>query len=83
MKKAYLATVIAMVITTSIASHVLAVGALGPAAPGFLAGLRSGAGGLFGQPPGFGLDPVTGQKKKGLTVWMIGSLTMSLSREPK
>jgi uncharacterized protein YjiS (DUF1127 family) len=49
MKKTYLATVIAMVITTSIASHVLAVGALGPAAPGFLAGLRSGAGGLFGR----------------------------------
>jgi uncharacterized protein YjiS (DUF1127 family) len=47
MKKVYLATVIAMVITTSIASHVLAVGALGPAAPGFLVGLRSGAGGMF------------------------------------
>jgi uncharacterized protein YjiS (DUF1127 family) len=47
MNKIYLATIIAMVITTSIASHVLAVGALGPAAPGFLVGLRSGASGLF------------------------------------
>jgi uncharacterized protein YjiS (DUF1127 family) len=47
MKKVYLATVIAMVVTTSIASHVLAVGALGPAAPGFLVGLRSRASGVF------------------------------------
>ena len=47
MKKVYFATIIAIVITTSIASHVLAVGALGPSASGFLVGLRSGAGGLF------------------------------------
>jgi uncharacterized protein YjiS (DUF1127 family) len=49
MKKVYLATVIAMVVTTSIASHVLAVGALGPATPEFLVGLRSGACGLLGR----------------------------------
>jgi uncharacterized protein YjiS (DUF1127 family) len=46
-KKVHFATIVAIVITTSIATHLLAVGALGPATPGFLIGLRSGAGGLF------------------------------------
>jgi hypothetical protein len=46
-KKFYVATVVAIIITTSIATHLLAVGALGPATPGFLLGLRSGAGGFF------------------------------------
>jgi uncharacterized protein YjiS (DUF1127 family) len=47
MTRVYFATIIAILITTSIASHVLAVGALGPSAPGFLAGLRSAACGVF------------------------------------
>jgi uncharacterized protein YjiS (DUF1127 family) len=49
MKKIYLATVIAVVVTTSIASHLLAVGVLGPATPGVLARLRSCVGGFFGR----------------------------------
>jgi uncharacterized protein YjiS (DUF1127 family) len=49
MKRVYLATAIAIVVTTSIASHVLTVGVLGPAAPGLLTGLKSGARGLFGR----------------------------------
>jgi uncharacterized protein YjiS (DUF1127 family) len=49
MRKIYLATVIAVVVTTSIASHLLAVGALGPATPGVLARLRSCVGGFFGR----------------------------------
>jgi uncharacterized protein YjiS (DUF1127 family) len=48
MKKIYLATVIAIVVTTSIASHLLAIGALGPATPGVLSRLRSYVGGCFG-----------------------------------
>jgi uncharacterized protein YjiS (DUF1127 family) len=52
MKKIYLATVIAIVITMSIASHLLAIGALGPARPGLLARLRSCFGGCFGWPKG-------------------------------
>jgi uncharacterized protein YjiS (DUF1127 family) len=46
-KKVYLATVLAIIITTSIATHLLAVGALGAATPGFLTSLRSGARGFF------------------------------------
>ncbi len=49
MKKIYLATVIASVITTSIASHLLAVRALGPAAPGIFSRLRSCVDGWFGR----------------------------------
>jgi len=44
MKRVYLATVIAIIITSSIASHVLVVGALGSTTPGLLMRLRSGAG---------------------------------------
>lgn len=47
MNKFYLATVLAIVITTSIGSHLLKVGALGPATSGFLVSLRSGLSGLF------------------------------------
>lgn len=47
MKKIYLVTVIAIVITMAIASHLLAVGALGPATPGLLSRLRSCLGGTF------------------------------------
>jgi uncharacterized protein YjiS (DUF1127 family) len=47
MKRIYLATAIAVVITTSIASHVLAIGALGPAMPGVLIDARSGARGVY------------------------------------
>ena len=46
MRKIHFATVIAIFVTTSIASHVLAVGALGPVAPDFVAGLRSGTAAL-------------------------------------
>jgi uncharacterized protein YjiS (DUF1127 family) len=53
MKKIYLVTVIAIVVTIAIASHLLAVGALGPATPGMRSRLRSWvsaiAGGLRGQ----------------------------------
>lgn len=49
MKNVYLATVVAIVITTSIASHVLALRALGPVAPGLLASLRSAARGFISQ----------------------------------
>ena len=49
MKIVYLATVIAIIITTSIASRVLALRALGPVAPGLLASLRSAARGLISQ----------------------------------
>jgi uncharacterized protein YjiS (DUF1127 family) len=41
MKKIYLATVIAVVVTISIASYLLAVGVLEPATPGVFARLRS------------------------------------------
>jgi uncharacterized protein YjiS (DUF1127 family) len=47
MKRIYLATAIAIVVTTSIASHVLAIGALGPAMPGVLIDARSGARGVY------------------------------------
>jgi uncharacterized protein YjiS (DUF1127 family) len=47
MKKIYLATFIGIVVTTAIASHLLAVGAIRRAEPGFLVCLRSGAGRLF------------------------------------
>ena len=47
MRKIHFATVIAIFVTTSIASHVLAFGALGPVAPDFVAGLRSGAAALL------------------------------------
>jgi uncharacterized protein YjiS (DUF1127 family) len=47
MKKIYLATVIAVVVTISIASHLLAVGVLEPAAPGVLSRLRSHVSGLL------------------------------------
>jgi uncharacterized protein YjiS (DUF1127 family) len=49
MKKMYLATAIAVVVTTSIASHVLAIGALGPAMPGVMIDARSGARGVYGR----------------------------------
>lgn len=42
MGKLYLATIIAIAITASIASHLFAVGMLRSTRPGFLAGLRSG-----------------------------------------
>jgi uncharacterized protein YjiS (DUF1127 family) len=45
MNKFYLATVLAIVITTSIGSHLLMVGA--PTTSGFLVSLRSGLSGLF------------------------------------
>jgi uncharacterized protein YjiS (DUF1127 family) len=41
MKKIYLATVIAAIVTTSIASYLLAVGVLEPATPGVFSRLRS------------------------------------------
>jgi uncharacterized protein YjiS (DUF1127 family) len=48
-KNVYVATFVAIVVTTSIATHLLAVGSFGPATPGFLINLRAGAGGLFGR----------------------------------
>jgi uncharacterized protein YjiS (DUF1127 family) len=47
MKKFYLATLIAIVITTSIASHLLMVGALGPPIPGLRVHVRSDVAGFF------------------------------------
>jgi uncharacterized protein YjiS (DUF1127 family) len=47
MNKFYLATVLAIVITASIGSHLLMVGALGPTNSGFLVSLKSGLSGLF------------------------------------
>jgi hypothetical protein len=48
MSSFYLATVVAVVITVSIASHLLVAAALGPAAPGFLAGIGLRIGRLLG-----------------------------------
>jgi uncharacterized protein YjiS (DUF1127 family) len=47
MKKIYLAMAIAIIVTTSIASHGLTIGALGPAMPGVLIGARLGARGVY------------------------------------
>jgi uncharacterized protein YjiS (DUF1127 family) len=47
MKKFYLATLIAVVVTTSIASHLLMVGALGPSTTALRVNLRSGVAGFF------------------------------------
>lgn len=47
MKRFYLATIIAIVITTSIASHLFAVGVRGSTTPRFPAGLRSWGSELF------------------------------------
>jgi uncharacterized protein YjiS (DUF1127 family) len=47
MKKFYLATLIAVIVTTSIASHLLMVGALGPSTSGLRVNLRSGIAGFF------------------------------------
>lgn len=47
MKKIYLATAIAIIVTTSIASHGLTIGALSPVMPGVLIGARLGARGAY------------------------------------
>jgi hypothetical protein len=48
MSSLYLATVVAVAITVSIASHLLVTGALGPTAPGLLAGIGLRIGRLAG-----------------------------------
>jgi uncharacterized protein YjiS (DUF1127 family) len=47
MKKFYLATLIAVIVTTSIASHLLMVGVLGPSTAALRLDLRSGVAGFF------------------------------------
>jgi len=48
MSSLYLATMVAVAITVSIASHLLVAGALGPSAPGWLAGIGLRIGRLAG-----------------------------------
>jgi uncharacterized protein YjiS (DUF1127 family) len=78
MKKVYLATVIAIVITTSIASHVLAVGALGSTTPTFLTSLRSGIRGFFNRLANFIDDWIAAMlahRERQATIFMLNYLT--------
>jgi len=47
MNRLYLATFVAVIVTTSLGSHLLAIGAMGPAKRGVRARLRSALRGLF------------------------------------
>jgi uncharacterized protein YjiS (DUF1127 family) len=78
MKKVYLATVIAIVITTSIASHLLAVGALGSTTPTFLTNLRSGIRGFFNRLGNFIDDWIAAMlahRERQATIFMLNYLT--------
>jgi hypothetical protein len=78
MKKIHLATAIAVVVTTSIASHVLAIGALGPAMPGVLIDARSGARGVYNRLKGLfcaGIAAIRARRERRASFVALSSLS--------
>jgi uncharacterized protein YjiS (DUF1127 family) len=78
MEKVYFATVIAMAVTTSIAAHLLAVGALGTTTSGFLVSLRARAYGYFARIRHFFSDCIAAaraDRERRVAVFELISLT--------
>jgi len=71
----HLATMVAVIVTVLIASHLFVVGALGPAVPGFFVGLRSRFGGTPSRVKGFFDDQVASmlaRRERQAAIWRTG-----------